>query len=465
MASPDARSYIDLTVYDLQPIDIYDAALEYARTSLPDWTPVTGSIEDAIVQSASYMTGQLLGAINRLPSGNIEGLLRLFGIERNSGTAPSATVEIQFIDDNGYDIPAGTRCGYSMSSGDATTLYIFETTNEIFVASGQTSASAVLEGVTLAQYPKIAAGTYLQVLSAISSIDSISLTQDLNPGTDSESTEAFLNRGVNKFASLSDALAIPSQFTAYLLDTYTGTYRVTTTSRLKNQVSVSNLVRSGGTVTATIAASATASLDTGDYVRLVNASDSTFDGIFTLTSVGATTVVWSQSGSNASGAATSDTALLSHTLQTEDQNGYVSVYVSDVGGASLSNASIKEIEADLTDRSVGGLIVRVDNARVVPVGISVNVTLKSNNLTGSSVETSIKEALDQYVHPDYWEWGDAVYKNEIIALVDRVAGVDRVISVTLTESTKYTQKIGDDIVFTYKGLLPLNSTSVSITVP
>lgn len=461
MASPDARSYIDLTVYDLQPVDIYDAALEYARTSLPEWTPVPGSIEDAVIQAASYMTGQLLGAINRLPSGNIEGLLRLFGTERNSGTAPSATVEIEFIDDNGYDIPTGTRCGYSASSGDETTLYIFETLNDISVPPGQTSASAVLEGVTLAEYPAIAAGTYLQMLSAISSIELISLTEDLNVGTDSESTEAFLNRGVNKFASLSDALVIPSQFTAHLLDTYTSTYRVTTTSRLKKEVTVSNLVRSSGTVTATIGSH---SLVAGDYVRLVDASDSTLDGIFTLTGVGATTVVWSQSGSNASGTVTSDTALLSHALQTEDQNGYVSVYVSDVGGASLSNSSLTGIEADLTDRSVGGLIVRVDNARVVPVEINVNVILASNNVAGSIVENSIKEALDQYVHPDYWQWGDAVYKNEIIALVDRVAGVERVVSVTLTNASDYTEQDGDDIVFTYKGLLPLNSTSVDITV-
>ena len=133
MASPDARPYIDLTVYDMQPIDIYDAALEYARTSLPDWTPVTGSIEDAIVQSASYMTGQLLAAINRLPSGNIEGLLRLLGVERNSGTAASATVQIEVVDDAGYTIPAGTRCGYSESVNGSTSLYIFETVEDISI--------------------------------------------------------------------------------------------------------------------------------------------------------------------------------------------------------------------------------------------------------------------------------------------------------------------------------------------
>jgi hypothetical protein len=460
MASPDARSYIDLTVYDLQPIDIYDAALEYARTSLPDWTPVTGSIEDAIVQSASYMTGQLLGAINRLPAGNIEGLLRLLGVERNSGTAPTATVEIDFIDDAGYTIPAGTRCGYSQTSGDATTLYIFETTEAVSVASGNTNASATLEGVTLAEYPALAAGQNLQLLSAVSSIDSITLTADLDAGADAENTTEFLNRGVNKFASLSEALVTPSQFTAYLLDAYTSTYRVTTTSRLKKEKDVTVLARSSGTVTATIGSSH--GLVAGDVIRLIGSTTGSFDGVFTLTGAGATTVTWAQSGSNDSGGATTGTVLLSHKLQTASQNGYLSIYVSDIGGASLSDLSLQAIEEDLTSRAVGGLVIRVDNAKVVSVGVNVTVTLAANNVSGAATETAIQTALDQYLHPDYWQWGDAIYKNEIIALIDRVAGVDRVVSVTLSESSNYMTQPGDDILFTYKGLLPLNSTSITV---
>jgi hypothetical protein len=461
MASPDARSYIDLTVYDLQPIDIYDAAIEYARTSLPDWTPVTGSIEDAIVQSASYMTGQLLGAINRLPSGNIEGLLRLLGVERNSGTAASATVEIQMINDLQVDIPAGTRCGFSETVGDVTTLYIFESTSLISVPAGVGSASAVFEGVTLGEYPALAAGQNLQLLSAVSSIDSITLSQDLKTGGDAESTTEFLNRGINKFASLSEALVTPAQFTAYLIDTYTGAYRATTTSRLKKEKTVTSLSRTSGTVTAHVAGHG---LAIGDVIRLVNSPSGSFDGVYTLSTISGASVSWEQSGTNA---ATGNTGavLLSHKLQTPDQNGYVSVYISDVGGASLSDLSIQAIEDDLTDRCVAGLTVRVDNAKVVGVNIAAIVTLKSNNVSGQSVETAIQSALDQYVHPDYWAWNDAIYKNEIISLIDQVPGVGRVVSVTLTTSNStYITESSGDLVFAFerKGILPLNTTTISV---
>lgn len=460
MASPDARSYIDLTVYDLQPIDIYDAAIEYARTSLPDWTPVTGSIEDAIVQSASYMTGQLLGAINRLPSGNIEGLLRLLGVERNSGTAASATVEIQMIDDFGHTIPSGTRCGFSETIGDETTLYIFESTSPIDIPAGVSSASAVLEGVTLAEYPALAAGQNLQLLSAVSSIDSIALTQDLKTGGDAESTAEFLNRGINKFASLSEALVTPAQFTAYIIDTYTGAYRATTTSRLKKEKTVTSLSRTSGTVTADIGASH--GLAIGDVIRLVNSPSGSFDGVYTLSGISGASVSWGQSGTNATTGNTG-AVLLSHKLQTPDQNGYVSVYVSDVGGASLSDLSIQAIEDDLTDRCVAGLTVRVDNAKVVGVNIAATVTLKSNNVSGQSIETAIQSALDQYVHPDYWPWDSAIYKNEIISLIDQVPGVGRVVSVTLTTSNStYITESSGDLIFARKGILPLNTSTISV---
>lgn len=462
MASPDARSYIDLTVNDLQPIDIYDAAIEYARTSLPDWTPVTGSIEDTIVQAASEMTGRLLGAINRLPSGNIEGLLRLFQIERNSGTSPSASVEIQFVNDDGATVPTGTRFGYSQYNGDTTSLYIFETTDDVLVAPGSSSVNAALRGVTLARYPAIPAGTSLQLLSAVSSIDSVQLLSDLVVGADAESTAEFLNRGINKFASLSEALTTPSQFTAHLTDTYTNSYRVTTTSRLKTQLAVRALSRSGASVTANIGAGASA-MATGDVIHLVDAADSTFDGVFTLTSVTSPNVVWAQTGTNASAGFGANTVLTSHKLQSAAQNGYVSVYVSDVGGASLSHSSLTAIEDDLTNRAVAGLVVRVDNAKVIPVSVAVNVVIKSNNVTGSTVETAIQSALDNYLHPDHWTWGDAIYMNEIIALIDGVAGVERVVSITLTENSDYMTKTGNDLFFTYKGLLPLNSTTMTVS--
>lgn len=473
MASPDARSYIDLTVYDMQPVDIYDAAIEYARTTLPEWTPITGSIEDAILQSASYMTGQLLGAINRLPSGNIEGLLRLFGIERNSGTSASGVAQINFVNSNGYTVPAGTRCGYSVNEGDQTTLYIFQTTENVSVPIGSTSASVALEGITLTEYPDIPAGTTLQLLSAVASINSITLTQDLTVGSNAESTTEFLSRGINKFASLSEALVTPSQFTAYITDTYTSAYRVLATSRLKKEKSITALTRSGSTLTAAIGASH--GLKLGDVCRIVDSTSTgtSFDGVYMVTSTNGASVSFATSNTSATPGISASTVMLSHKFQTPSQNGYLSIYVSDLNGASVSGSTLKTIEDDLTNRAIAGLTIRADNARVVPIGIAVTVTKKTGfAYSGQAVQAAIEAALNSYIHPDYWIWNDNIWVNEIIALVNNVSGVDRVVSVVLSEPSAYPAdldlvSISTDASFIYsatpmKGILPRNVLTLTV---
>ena len=40
MPSPDFSEYIDLTINDLQPEDVYNGAVEYARTALPEFDPL-----------------------------------------------------------------------------------------------------------------------------------------------------------------------------------------------------------------------------------------------------------------------------------------------------------------------------------------------------------------------------------------------------------------------------------------
>ena len=63
---------------------------------------------------------------------------------------------------------------------------------------------------------------------------------------------------------------------------------------------------------------------------------------------------------------------------------------------------------------------------------------------------NIVDALDTYLSPDTWEWGGTVYRNELIALIDQVAGVDRVVSLT-TPAT--------DLALT--GVAPLADTDVA----
>lgn len=459
MPSPDVSNYVDLTVYDLQPAEIYDLALQYAQTSLPEWTPVTGSVEDALLQAASNMTGQLLGAINRLPAGAIEGLLSLFGITRNSGIAANGTATITFIDDTGYTLTAGTRFGYLETSGVDPLLYIFETTETVSVNVGVTQVSVGIRGITLSRYPSLADGTSLQLLSAVSYVDSAVLTGDLDPGGSAETDSEYLNRGATTFGYLSETLVLPSQFDRYVLATYPEAYRAKGFSRVKVERTPSALARSSSTVTATTTSGH--GIVAGDVVRISGATPTTFNGYFIASSVDATHVYWSQSGTNES--ASTAGKLVCNKLQQTAQNGYLTVYVSGVGGASLTAASCSAIEEDLTSRAIAGLTIVVNNATVVPIDLAVEVTAKSGYVS-STVASNVQAALDAYLHPDYWAWGSTIYYNELISLVDQVAGVDRVVSVAISDPDgRYTSVSGDDLDFDYYGCLPSHTTTVTVS--
>ena len=457
MPSPDVSNYIDLTVNDIQPSDIYDAAILYAQTALPEWTPTAGSIEDTILQATADMTARLNAAINRLPAGNIEGLIRLFGIERDSGTAPTATVNIVFIDASSRSIPAGTRFGYLDSTGAEPFFYVFETTETITTSSS--SASAGIEGVNLFKYPSLASGTQLQLLSAVSSIQSVTLTSNLAVGSDPETQTEFVSRAVAKFAALSEALATADQFSSYALTNYPSVYRAKAFSRLKIQDTITSLTYSGASVTAEIASGH--GVTAGDYVRVLESSDSTYEGYFQVGSVDATHIYWSQTASHASAAASA--IVTSHTLQEPSTNGYAALYISDLDGASVSAATMTEIEETITNKSIAGLTVRVDNAKLANIGVAVSYKLRSGNLA-STVSGAVKAAVESYISANNWEWGQTIYRNEIIALVDRVTGVERVVGVTLTDVDGEGSVNGGtgDFAFTYVGVLPVATATVTV---
>lgn len=246
MPSPDFSSYLDLTVYDKSIQDIYREALTYARTALPEWTPRTGTIEDAVLQAASYQSGFLAGAINRLPNGVMETLLKLFGIDRNDGTAPTGTVTVTVVDAAGYSIPVGTRFGYRETTGGASTLYVFETTAALIINAGATSGNVAIRGLYREQYPSLQSGTALLTLTSISSISTVTLTQDLSVGDDPETDAEYFNRGLTKLNSYSSSFVLPRQMESYLLSTYSDIYRVKVYSRLN----------SAGTLAASVSPSA-----------------------------------------------------------------------------------------------------------------------------------------------------------------------------------------------------------------
>ena len=71
------------------------------------------------------------------------------------------------------------------------------------------------------------------------------------------------------------------------------------------------------------------------------------------------------------------------------------------------------------------------SAEVVSVDVETNVVALSGSDT-SVVETAISNALAAYFDPNVWDWTKSVVRvNEVISLIDGVAGVDYVSSVVL----------------------------------
>jgi hypothetical protein len=314
----------------------------------------------------------------------------------------------------------------------------------------------------------LVAGEPLQLLSALSFIDTVTLTADIVPGANAETSEEFLNRAVNIFGSLSESLTLASQVDRYTLANYPSIYRVKTYSRVRSDRAIQSLARVDNVVTATLSASCT--IEATDVIRVFGA-DNDFNGIFTVTGTTPTTVYWSQTGDNASASVPGslhsirfqDDFIDEETLEYTPQNGYSSVYVSGIGGASVSDLTLSTLQEDLSDRTVAGLIVQIGLARPAEVGVEIEI-YKQNSVAISTVVEAVETAMNNYLHPDHWAWDDKIYVNELIALVDGVSGVVRVKSITLDDTLSDFVELDEDgnIKFLYYGILPTNNTSVTV---
>ena len=210
MASPDFKDYVDLTINDVQPADIYSAAVTYAQTSLPEFSPRQGTVEDAILQAMSYVSGVMTGAINRLPNGLMEGVLRLIGLTRSEATFATGNVIFTAIDTAGVTIPAGTQVSYLETVDGVSTQHIFATTESATIAEGSDTSSAIpVVAQSAGQKPYIASGTSLIILVASNRLLSCATSGALTQGITGESDEDFFNRGATYLASLSEALVTP----------------------------------------------------------------------------------------------------------------------------------------------------------------------------------------------------------------------------------------------------------------
>lgn len=138
-----------------------------------------------------------------------------------------------------------------------------------------------------------------------------------------------------------------------------------------------------------------------------------------------------------------------------DDPGHVTVAVLGEGGATLSGPAKAALEASMEERAVAMLEVHVIDATIVTIPV-VTTVVKVPGGDDDAVEASVQDAVNAYLDPLTWQFGSTIYLNEMISLIDRVDGVDRVVSVTINGSAAN---------FALTGIAALpNAGTVTVTV-
>lgn len=375
MPSPDVRAYVDLTIFDRSPTELVDRALLDAGAKFPGWVPRVGNTEVVLAESLALIVAEDVYAANRLPAGILEVLLRLMGLTRSDGLAPTTTIKVTVVDAAGYTIPAGTV--FRLDTGGDEPL-LFATNVDLVIAPAATFGNVAATATrATSEANGTAIGTDVALVTSAFAVQAAELAAVVAGGADPEGTDDFLNRAIVRLDRLSSSLVLPAHFTAYVLED---------------------------------------------------------------PAVGRAFVVDNNDPSTGAGA----------------DPGHVTVVVADQGGAALSAPVMLELENEMEALAHAGLAVHVIAPTVTAVAVTSTV-LRQAGYTSAAVQANVVAALDAYLSPATWAWGATVYRNELLALLDGVEGVERVVSLTVPAA---------DVALAGTGpLADLGATAITVNAP
>lgn len=110
---------------------------------------------------------------------------------------------------------------------------------------------------------------------------------------------------------------------------------------------------------------------------------------------------------------------------TPDSAGHVTVAVLARDGAELTGPQLTAVDNALEAQALASLSIHVINATVTAVPVEAQVTIRPGYNEAQVLEAAA-DAVRAWLDPNAWEWSDTVRENELIALLDNVAGVDYV---------------------------------------
>lgn len=477
MTSPDFSQYVDLTINDLQPEDIYDNAVTYALKALPEFSPRPGTVEDAMLQAMSFVSGLLLGAINRLPNGLMEGLLRLVGFQRDESTFATGFVVFESIDTDGLVIPVGTQVAFTEVAATGVIQHIFSTDAEVVILPGNSVSEPVaVTADASGEKPVISNGDPLLILTASNKLFSCVFAGDLVQGAVGESDDSYFARGVTYLASLSSSLATANQITNYILTYFKEIFRATTVDLRKIEVgSGVRIFESSGLIGASLNQDIYTQFDdipaVGDVIRIYGADPDYFNGIFEIDSISDapdsvlyfTNTVGASSGESHTRGFTVE-LLESVATGASASAGWAVSFVSGSAGASVTPVTKTAILNDVREKAIAGLRYRVLDALIADISVSATISVQPG-FVEAEVAAAADLALERFLSPDSWDWSSVVRKNVLITRLAQVSGVYYVDDLTISLSPSTPLGFIDsngDLVFEYLGVLP--SASVAIAV-
>lgn len=216
MPSPDFRNYVNLTLFDKDIQDVYSDAIANLAVSLPEWVPREGNVETVLLEGFALQVAEALYAIDRLPNGIMQIIMQMYGVYRDFGTPPVASLEFTVVDDVGYTIPAGSQAMLTLADG--ITPVTFSTDTDLVIPSGSTTGTVSATGDQFTQNANGVSNVVLSPIDSLLSVNQVTLVSITTPGRDQESDDDWINRGNQRLVQLTQALVLPVQFQAAALE-------------------------------------------------------------------------------------------------------------------------------------------------------------------------------------------------------------------------------------------------------
>jgi hypothetical protein len=135
--------------------------------------------------------------------------------------------------------------------------------------------------------------------------------------------------------------------------------------------------------------------------------------------------------------------------------GHVTVAVLADDGTTLSAPAKTAIEDALEERAAAMLDVHITDITIQAID-TVATVVALPGYDHPTVQASVVDAIEAYFEPLTWTFGQTIYHNEMVSLIDRVPGVDRVVTVTVEASA-------GDVVLSSAATVP-NADVTTITV-